>query len=279
MKKKINSNRLDLSNSLEKCLYFIFKNDEILLVKNIDSFNIPLFIELDLKSLNLEVEQKEYIGVYKNIHCIAIQVHLNSLIALPTQFIFQPIRQAHETLKNNELFLFVVRAKQILYWDKSTQYCGYCGYKTIHSIKEPAKECSNCNELFFSRISPVILVLIWRNNEILLARSANFLPGIYGILAGYVEPGETVENAVIRETKEEVGINIKNLRYCGSQPWPFPSNLMLGFTAEYLDGEIQIDNTELEDAQWFSIRQLPPLPKPISLSRQIIDMHLASKMV
>jgi NAD+ diphosphatase len=119
-----------------------------------------------------------------------------------------------------------------------------------------------------------MLALVYHTDQILLARSAHFLPGIYSILAGFVEPGETLEQTVVREVKEEVGIAIKNLCYFGSQPWPFISNLMLGFTAEYDHGTIQIDPKEIEDAQWFSIKNLPPLPPPVSLSRRMIDHHL-----
>ncbi len=121
------------------------------------------------------------------------------------------------------------------------------------------------------------MVLIWRNDEILLARSHTFKPGLYNILAGFVEAGETVEETVVREVKEEVGIEIKNLRYVASQPWPFPNNLMFGFTAEHAAGNIHVDNKELEDAQWFSIDRLPHLPNSVSLSRQMIDAHISSR--
>jgi NAD+ diphosphatase len=166
---------------------------------------------------------------------------------------------------------------QLLHWDKKTQYCGSCGAVTARSKIELAKHCDACKALYYPQISPVMLVLIWRENEILLARSPHFLPGTYSLLAGFVEVGETLEQTVVRETMEEVGLTIKNIRYCASQPWPFQSNLMLGFTAEYDSGAIKIDYKELEDAQWFSIDNLPGLPNTVSLSRQIIDVFLASK--
>lgn len=122
-----------------------------------------------------------------------------------------------------------------------------------------------------------MLALIWRDDEILLARSPHFMPGIYSLLAGFVEPGEMLEQTVVREVMEEVGLTIKNLHYFSSQPWPFQSNLMLGFIAEYAAGEIQIDATEIEDAQWFPLNKLPQLPKPVSLSRQMIDKYLAMR--
>jgi len=130
----------------------------------------------------------------------------------------------------------------------------------------------------FPHVAPVILALISRGDELLLARSPHFAPGLYSILAGFIEPGETAEQTVAREVQEEVGIQIKNIQYYGSQPWPFPSNLMIGFTAEYASGEIQIDPIEIEDAKWFNINNLPPLPTPISLSRRMIDEYIAQRL-
>jgi NAD+ diphosphatase len=115
------------------------------------------------------------------------------------------------------------------------------------------------------------MMRITHGDKILLARSPHFTLGVYSVLAGFIEPGETAEEAVIREVREEVGLEIKNITYFGSQPWPFPSNLMLGFTAEYASGNINMDPKEIEDAQWFSLNQLPILPQKISLARQMID--------
>lgn len=258
--------------STQPALWFIFQNEEILLHHNLNSIMVPQLTSID--TLNFNIEQQQYLGIYENMPCFAAQVQQTQATTLPSDMRFQPIRQSHETLGDADLFSMITRAKQILYWDKSTQFCGYCGQKTQPSTTERAKICPICKTLAFPSISPAALVLIWRDNEILLARSPHFMPGVYSILAGFVEPGETLEHAVVREVKEEVGITIKNLNYFASQSWPFPSNLMLGFIAEYESGEIQIDN-ELEDAQWFSINKLPPLPKPISLSRRIIDAYLA----
>jgi NAD+ diphosphatase len=253
--------------------WFIFQNEEILLQQNSNSIIVPQFTNID--ELNFNIEQQQYLGIYENTPCFAAQVRQTEATALPPDMAFQLVRQSHEALGDDDLFHVITRAKQILYWDKSTQFCGYCGNKTQQSSTERAKVCLICKTLAFPSISPVMLALIWRDNEILLARSPHFMPGVYSILAGFVEPGETLEHAVIREVKEEVGITIKNLNYFASQPWPFPSNLMLGFIAEYDSGEIQVD-AELEDAQWFSINKLPTLPKPISLSRRMIDAYLAT---
>ena len=259
----------------EQSLWFIFHGEEILLQNYSGGISIPTFMEID--SLDLNIEEPLYLGIYNGLHCFTTAL-VKEAKTLPANTLFQTIRQSHETLNNEDLFQIVSRAKQLVNWDKNTRFCGCCGQKTNRSSHERAKICPACKSMVFPQISPAMLVLVWRDDEILLARSPQFMPGIYSILAGFVEPGETLENTVIREVREEVGITIKNLQYFGSQPWPFPSNLMLGFIAEYDSGEIRFDRTELEDAQWFSLKQLPQLPKPISLSRHIIDSYVAMRI-
>ena len=139
---------------------------------------------------------------------------------------------------------------------------------------ERGKKCPNCGELFYPRISPAVIVLIKKGNEILLARSPNFPSGLYGLVAGFIEPGESAETAVVREIREEVGIEVKNITYFGTQAWPFPNSLMIGFTAEYDSGEVLPDGVEIEDAGWFSAEKLPVLPGKISISRKLIDHFL-----
>ena len=126
----------------------------------------------------------------------------------------------------------------------------------------------------FPRISPAIIVLVERDGKALLARSPRFKEGLFSTLAGFVEPGETLEDAVRREVKEEAGIDVKNIRYFGSQPWPFPDSLMVGFTAEYAGGEIKIDDNEILDARWFSAEDMPEIPGKISIARALIDYFL-----
>ena len=156
-------------------------------------------------------------------------------------------------------------------WDRTHQYCGRCGTKTIDAEGERAKRCPNCGLSNYPRLSPSIIVRINRGDEILMARAFRFPPGMYSVLAGFVEPGETLEEAVEREVWEEVRIRVKNIRYFGSQPWPFPHSLMLGFTAEYAGGEIEIDQVEIEDAGWYSAANLPQLPPRLSIARRLID--------
>lgn len=175
-----------------------------------------------------------------------------------------------------EGFNLLVRAHQVLNWDKNHHYCGHCGAVTKANDSGFEKQCPTCHLLFYPRISPSIIVLIRKDNEILLARKANFLPNVYGLIAGFVEVGESLEETVRREVYEEVGLQVKNIQYFDSQPWPFPDSLMIAFTADYDSGEITLRDGELEAAAWYTADNLPGLPSSsISISRKLIDDFVA----
>lgn len=163
------------------------------------------------------------------------------------------------------------RAVQLLNWQATHRFCGKCGRETQRKEDQFAMECPSCNLLFYPRISPAMMVLVRRGEDVLLARSPHFTPGVFSALAGFVEPGETLEECVRREVREEVGIEITNIRYFRSQPWPFPNSLMVAFIADYVGGELMPDGIEIEEAHWFQRRALPALPDPMTLSRQLID--------
>ncbi|MDF3054922.1 MAG: nudC, partial [Gammaproteobacteria bacterium] len=243
--------------------------EKILLHQTTLGYEIPSFEFLAF--LSIDISQKQYFGTYYETHCYAVSVGHIQEEHLSATFSFQDLRAASECLKDEDLFLLASRAKQILFWDKRTTFCGQCGTRTHLSPTEPAKVCPKCESLFYAQISPVVMVLINRGDKILLARSPYFPGEFHSVLAGFVEPGETAEQAVARETLEEVGLHIKNIRYVVSQPWAFPSNLMLGFTAEYESGEIKIDNAEIEHADWYTVDNLPVLPRKVSLARYLID--------
>lgn len=262
--------------NIASALWFVFQNGSILLDSSTAKIQIPMSSDSDFH--NLAAEQKCYLGLYGNIPCFALQLNTSEDVLLPSSLTFQPVRESHVLLANEDMFLIVIRAMQVLHWDKRTRFCGCCGEKTSYHNIEHAKNCARCDTLFYCQISPVMLALVARKNEILLARAPHFAPGVYSILAGFVEPGETLEQCVSREVKEEVNIEITNIRYFASQPWPFPSNLMLGFFADYDSGEIRIDTKELEDAQWYPLNKLPPLPSPASLSRRMIDVWLRDRV-
>ncbi|MFA6930154.1 MAG: NAD(+) diphosphatase [Lentisphaeria bacterium] len=167
--------------------------------------------------------------------------------------------------------------KQLLFWRQQTRFCSACATPLQEKTGERARICPQCQTLYYPRINPAVIVAIRRGEKILLAHNRNFAGGIFSLVAGYVEVGESLEQAVEREVLEEVGIRIRNLRYWGSQAWPFPSSLMMGFLAEYESGELQPDGTEIDLADWFALSELPPLPRAGSISRRIIESLLPEK--
>lgn len=174
-------------------------------------------------------------------------------------------------LAGAEAFSLAGRATQLLDWRRNHRYCGRCGTPTTMKTGEFAMSCTACGLVVYPRISPAVMVLIQRGDELLLARSPHFRPGVFSALAGFVEAGETLEQCAVREVREEVGIEISNLRYFQSQPWPFPDSLMLAFFADYAGGVITPDPSEIEAADWFSRSALPLLPDPVSIARRLID--------
>jgi NAD+ diphosphatase len=176
----------------------------------------------------------------------------------------------------DELQAVAGRAFQTLEWYRNHAFCGRCGTPTQLADAERARGCPNCGAMFYPRISPAVIMLIERSGEILLARNRNFRGPFYSCLAGFVDPGESLEEAVAREVEEEVGIEIGDVTYFASQPWPFPSQLMIGFTARHAAGEIRLGgDPEIEDAAWFARDALPQLPGRFSLARRLIDSWLS----
>lgn len=169
-------------------------------------------------------------------------------------------------------------AAQISTWAREHRFCGACGRQTRQVPGERAMYCEHDDLRFYPRISPSMIVLVTRGDEILLARSPRFVTGIYSTLAGFAEPGESVEDCVHREVMEEVQVKVRNIQYMGSQCWPFPHSMMLGFHAEYESGEIVPQVEEIEDAQWFSVHDLPPLPAGRSIARYLIDSYVARRL-
>jgi NAD+ diphosphatase len=187
---------------------------------------------------------------------------------------FRELRSLFGVL-DDQFFDVALRAVHLVEWDKICRFCTQCRAELRHRNDIRAKECSQCGRLEFPRLSPAIIVLIEKDDKLLLARSPRFAGEFFSVLAGFVEPGESLEDAVRREVMEEVGIAVKEINYFGSQPWPFPDSLMIGFTAQYDSGEIQVDGEEIIEAGWYTAGHLPQIPGKISIARRLIDHFIA----
>lgn len=256
----------------EPAWWFIFQENKLLIYQKPESVTLPFLT--DSNELGFRVIRQNYLGRLNNHHCYTGEAIEET--TPPTGMTFEGLRQVYGRL-DEDLFWIAARAVQIVDWDRTHEFCGRCGIRLRMKTSERAKECPQCGLLHFPRLAPAIIVLVKRDQELLLARSKHFLPEMYSVLAGFVEPGESLEEAVVREVKEEVGVDIKDIKYFGSQPWPFPHSLMIGFTAAYAGGEISLNDSEIEDAGWFTVNNLPRIPGKISIARKLIDSFLTEQ--
>ena len=251
-------------------LYFAVRRSEVLLAANGGTVAVP---SLEAPSaLGVAVEAEHFLGTLDGIGCVALA--LEDGVEAPDGMEFHPLRPLW-TLVGEDLFALAGRAVQIVEWDRTHRYCGGCGTQTEPAEGERARRCPACGLTAFPRVAPAVIVRITRDDEILLAHGRRFPAAFYSVLAGFVDPGESLEECVAREVREEVGIDVRNLRYFGSQPWPFPHSLMVGFTAEYAGGELEVDPTEIVEARWFRRHELPQIPPSLSIARRLIDSWIA----
>lgn len=253
----------------EECYWFLFCEGKIIMKVYEDKAHLPYLKHLE--EMGAAAVSTRYLGTYKDHPCYMAEIRDAASLVSGSQL--YELRDLYY-VTDYDVFLLAGKAFQVLNWDKTHQFCGRCGEKMKDMEKEMAKKCPSCGLIQYTRISPAVIVGIFKENKILLARSPHFKGQMYSILAGYVEPGESLEEGVKREVMEEVGIAVKNIKYFGSQPWPFSSSLMIGFTAEYESGEICIDNHEIIDAAWFDAEHLPELPSEYSIAREIIDCYI-----
>jgi NAD+ diphosphatase len=246
--------------------WFAFQGNQLLIHQDPKSARVPYL--RDFSELKVPHNGIHYLGELDAHSCYAVD--LGESTDVPQGMALEGLRKVYGGL-DEELFWLAARAVQIVEWDRTHRFCGRCGVPLKARATERSKECPQCGLLHFPRLAPAVIVLVERGNQLLMARSRHFAPGVYSVLAGFVEPGETLELAVEREVMEEVGIKIKDIRYFGSQPWPFPHSLMIGFTAHYAGGEITLQDSELEAANWFTADSLPPQPGKISIARKLID--------
>ena len=254
----------------EQAWWFVFRAQKMLVYKEKSVTSIPLSITLE--ELGLHPLYERYLGTLKGIRCFA--AYLPDETEPPANMNFYGLRGLFGEL-NEHFYGIAVRALSIINWDNTHQFCSQCGSRVERRSDILARQCPACGFTMFPRISPAVIVLVERGKKVLLARASRFTEELYSVIAGFVEPGETLEETVTREIKEETGIEVKNIRYFGSQPWPFPDSLMIAFTARYAGGEIKIDGEEIVEAKWFAADRLPNIPGKISIARSLIDWFVA----
>jgi NAD+ diphosphatase len=241
-----------------------------LVVRRIDD-RVELPTDEEARSLGIDAATALDIGKAGDAEAFAAPVAVDRPI--PAPLVVAGLRELFGAL-GPARFAAAGRALQLVEWSTTHQFCGRCATPTRSVPTERCMRCPACGLMAYPRIAPAIIVLVRRGDEALLARGARFPAAFYSTLAGFAEVGESLEETLAREVREEVGIEVKNARYFGSQPWPFPHSLILAFTAEWAGGEIVADGVEVLDAQWFRADALPPIPPRVSIARQLIDAWL-----
>jgi NAD+ diphosphatase len=247
--------------------YFVFASGE-LVCRSDRGAPEPVTAD-DFRWFDMEVRSKHFLGHYLGRPCFAVsakgqaaegfvQVGLRALLGRTAQ----------------SLFYLAGRAQQVVEWYETHQFCGRCGAEMQDHGSDRAMQCPSCQLINYPRLSPSIIVLVTKGDEMLLARNAAWPNGMYSTLAGFVEAGESIEQTVHREVMEEVGLSVGQLKYFGSQSWPFPNSLMLGFHAEYESGDIVCQPEEIADAQWFRANNLPQTPAKTAISGWLIQEFL-----
>ena len=247
-------------------LWFAFRKRELLVLED---WTVPSGPSLEFHGVS--PVRVQFLGHLGEQACYSAELAAD--VSPPPGAQFRDLRQLYGRVPE-EIMAVSGRAVQIMEWDRTHQFCGACGSPTEPHAKTRSRVCINpaCKQEHYPRLSPAMIVAVERGPELLLARSPHFPAGMYSVLAGFVDPGESAEEAVHREVFEEAGVRVKNVRYYGSQPWPFPNSLMLGFQADYESGELVIDRDELEDAGFFHVDALPGIRRGrISISQWLIQ--------
>jgi len=255
--------------SREGALHIVFSAGR--LVMDLRSQRPCVLSDRDLADNGWAVRREQFVGYWQGEPCFALEV--DDLVEV------DPLRYQVGNLYHllgrvdDGLFALAGRAAQLLDWERDHAFCGRCGSPMETDGAERAMRCRQCETTIYPRIAPCIITLVTRGDQLLLAQSARFRRPMYSTLAGFVEAGESAEDTLRREVREEVGIEVGNIHYFGSQSWPFPNQLMLGFTATHESGELRPDPSEIADAQWFDTSDLPPIPPATSIAGQLIRAH------
>lgn len=264
---------LSRSPLVPDALAFAFRRDKLLVrAAGEGPASVPALAEVEAAGL---VGERHMLGELGGLPCVAINLPgAADDAAAPDGYRYVGLRSLFPTWPQNMLAI-AGRAFQVIEWDRTHRYCGRCGTPTAIKSDERAKSCPACGYVVYPRVSPAMMVLVTRGRELLLARASRFATGMYSALAGFVESGESIEDCIRREVREEVGVEVTNLVYFASQSWAFPHSLMIAFNAEYAGGDMRPCDPEIADAKWFTLDALPQLPSPVSISRRLIDATVA----
>lgn len=234
-----------------------------------------LFPLTQVDALDLPIISKQGLGMWEGIPVVLYEVAQAVSIEGSD---WLGLRQIMSSQLDSSYVEMLCTAAQVGTWVSQHRFCGHCGTPLLAAVGERAMVCPQCHNRYYPRISPCMIALVTRGDEVLLARSPRHAPGVFSTLAGFVEPGETIEQCVTREVLEEVGVQVTQPRYITSQSWPFPHSLMLGFHVQYVRGDIRLQPEEIEEAQWFPLSALPNLPGPHTIARHLIDCYLAERL-
>lgn len=254
---------------MEKKYWFVFCKSDILLHKTMEGkYDIPY-------SEHPPTDIKPWTTIHDISPLGKINVktyNIDTPVTDNDEFEMCGLRASYSKL-TYELYLKAGKCAEIIYWDINTKFCGVCG-EPMKKDTDISKRCTNCGKEAWPQLATAVIVLIHKENEVLLVHAKNFKGNYYGLVAGFVETGETLEEAAVREVREETGLEITNLKYFASQPWPYPSGLMVGFNADYAGGDIHLQHSELSSGGWFGKNNLPQIPEKLSIARQLIDNWL-----
>lgn len=251
--------------SFENAYWFCFTKFKLYVQENNGTLSIPLAKEPLLHGAT--VLRQQFVGWLDGIACFSAEI---SNVPPEHADSYKSLRALYGRL-DEQLFWIAGRAVQLVDWDRTHQFCGRCGSQTETDGKEHVKVCPKCRQRAYPRLSPAVIVAVTKGDKLLLAHNRHHPPQLYTVLAGFVEAGETFEDTVAREIREEVGIEVKNIRYFGSQPWPFPNSIMIGFTAEWAGGDFVFEDDDIETADWFSANDMPIYPNPPSIANALIE--------
>ena len=256
------------------CAWFVFNSGQVLIEKKTGGYHIPVGTE---PPTEVPIGSTVHlIGTLDGRTAKTYAIHHPVAGDEQSPCMMKDLRASFDVLPPEE-YRMAGKAAQILNWDKNSRYCPMCGVPTVQ-VSPIAKRCPECRQEFYPRISPAVIVLIKKADSILLVHARNFRGSFKGLVAGFLEPGETLEECVHREVMEETGLTIRNLTYFGSQPWPYPSGIMVGYYADYAGGTIKLQVEELSAGGFYPKDRLPEIPKKLSIARQLIDAWIEGKI-